>query len=151
MSHAKFFHWAVRKPNVDKLCNNIRVAGTIGYLDFSLVLLAACDSVSWSCRMWPGFKQLRLAKESVATWRRSSAGWVPERTGRLSVGVRRRHPVTIRKESLRTLSKRRVCALGYQAGAQTQQSSCYVVSCSIEPQTRAIQAIVPHMPRLTIM
>ena len=28
---------------------------------------------------------------------------------------------------------------------------CYVVSCSTEPRTRATQAIVPHMPRLTIM
>ena len=28
---------------------------------------------------------------------------------------------------------------------------CYVVSCSTEPRTRVTQAIVPHMPRLTIM
>ena len=42
-------------------------------------------------------KRLRLAKESVAPCRRSSGGWMPERTGRLSVGVGRRHPVTIRK------------------------------------------------------
>ena len=68
--------------------------------------------------MWPGSKELRLAKESVAPWRRSSAGWMSEKTGRLSVGVGRRHPVKMRKESLRTLSMRRVCALCHQAGAQ---------------------------------
>ena len=43
---------------------------------------------------------------------------MPERTGRLSVGVGRRHPVTMRKASLRTLSMRRVCALRHQGGAQ---------------------------------
>ena len=85
---------------------------------FCLSLLAACDSVSWPCRMWPGSKELRLAKESVASWRRISSGWMSERTGRLSVGVKRRHPVTMRKASLRTLSMRRVCALQHQAGAQ---------------------------------
>ena len=35
-----------------------------------------------------------LAKESVAPSRRSSAGCMLESIGRLSIGVRRRHPVT---------------------------------------------------------
>ena len=35
-----------------------------------------------------------------APLRRSSAGWMPARVGRLSAGVGRRHPVTIRKASL---------------------------------------------------
>ena len=81
-------------------------------------LLAARGSVTCPGRMWPGSKELRLAKESVISWRRSSAGWMPERTGRLSVGVGRNHPVTMRKASLRTLSMRQVCALRHQAGAQ---------------------------------
>ena len=118
MSHVKFVYWAARMPNSVKLCNSFREAGTNGCLDFSLSLLAACGSVSWPCRMWRGSKKLRLAKESVAPWQRSSAGWMPERTGRLSVGVGRRHPVTMRKASLRTLSMRRVCALRHQADAQ---------------------------------
>ena len=101
-----------------QICNSFRAAGTNGCLDFSLSLLAAQGSVSWPCRMWPGSKELRLAKESVAPWRRSEAGWMIERTGKLSVGVGRRHPVTMRKASLRTLSMRRVCALRHQAGAQ---------------------------------
>ena len=40
--------------------------------------------------------------------RRNSAGWMPESTGRWSVGVGRRHPVTMRKASFKTLSMRRV-------------------------------------------
>ena len=118
MSHVKFVHWAARMPNSDRLCNSFCAAGANGCLDFSLSLLATCRSVSWLCKMWPGPKELQLAKESVAPWRRSLAGWMPEKTKRLSVGVKRRHPVTLRKASLRTLSMRRVCALRHQAGGQ---------------------------------
>ena len=118
MFHVNFVHWAARMPNSDKLCDSFRALGTNGRLDFSLSLLAACGSVTWPCRMWPGSKELRLAKESVAPWRRSSAGWMPESTERLSVGVGRMHSMTMRKASLRTLSMRRVCALRHQAGAQ---------------------------------
>ena len=118
VSHAKFVYGAARMPNSEKLCNSFRAAGTNGCLDFSLSLLAACGSVSWPCRTWPGSKELQLAKKSEAPWRPSSAGWMPEKTSRLSVGVGRRHPVTMRKASLRTLSIRRVCALRHQAGAQ---------------------------------
>ena len=39
-------------------------------------------------------------RDSVAPLRRSSAGWMPVRVGRLSVGVGRRHPVTICKALL---------------------------------------------------
>ena len=70
VSHLKFMHWAARMPNSDKLCNSFRAARANGCLDFSLSLLA----VSWPCRMWSGCKELRLAKESVAPWRRSSDG-----------------------------------------------------------------------------
>ena len=86
-------------------------------LDFSLSLLAGCGSVGWLCRMRSGSKELRLAKEIVASWRRSSAGGMPERTGRLSIGVGRRHLVTMRKASSKKLSIRQVCALRHQANA----------------------------------
>ena len=118
VSHVKFVHWAAWMPNSDKLCNSFRAAGTNGRLDLSLSLLLAFGSVSWPCKMQPGSKELRLAKESVTPWWRRSADWMPEKTGRLSVGVGRRHPVTMRKASLRTLSMRRVCALRHQAGVQ---------------------------------
>ena len=65
--------------------------------DFSRSLLVACGSVSWPRRIWPGFKELRLTKESAALWRGTSAGWMLERTGRLSVGVGRKLPVTMHK------------------------------------------------------
>ena len=111
MSSVKFVHRVAQMPNSDNLCNSFSAAGANGCLDFSLSLLAVCGSVSWPRRMWPGSKELRLAKESYAPWRRSSAGWMPERTGRLFVEVGRRHPVTMRKASLRMLSMRRVCVL----------------------------------------
>ena len=83
MFYVKFVHWAARIPNSDTLCDSFRSAGTNWRLNFSLFLLSSRGSVSCPCRMWPGFKELRLAKESVAPWRRSSASWMPERTGRL--------------------------------------------------------------------
>ena len=49
-----------------------------------------------------------ITAHGVAPIRRSSAGWMPESTGRWSVGVKRRHPVTMRKASFKTLSMRRV-------------------------------------------
>ena len=69
VSHVRFVHWAARMPNSDKLYNSFRAAGTNKCLDFSLRLIAACGSVSWPPRMWPGSNELRLAKESVAPCR----------------------------------------------------------------------------------
>ena len=43
---------------------------------------------------------------------------MPARIGKSSVGVGRKHPATMRKVSLRMLSKRRVCVLRYQTGVQ---------------------------------
>ena len=58
-----------------------------------------------------------LAKKSVAPSQRSSAGWMAEGTGRLSIGVGRRHPMTMRKASYRTPSITQVFALQYQTSA----------------------------------
>jgi len=60
----------------------------------------------------------RGAKEILAPLRQRSAGWMPARKGRLSAGVGRRHPVTIRKASLMAESMRRVWALRNHTGAQ---------------------------------
>ena len=62
MTHVKFVHWAARMSNSGKLCNNFRAVGTNGGLDFSVSLLAAGDLITWPCRMWPGSKELQLAK-----------------------------------------------------------------------------------------
>ena len=50
----------------------------------------------------------RRARDSVAPLRRSSAGWMPARFGRLLAGVGRMHPVTIHKVSLMAGSMKRV-------------------------------------------
>ena len=100
MSHVKFVHWAARMSNSDKLCKSFHEAEANWCLDFNLSLLAACVLGSWPCRMWPGSKEPRLAKENIAPWGRGSAGWMPERTGSLSVGLGRRHSVTMRRASL---------------------------------------------------
>ena len=50
----------------------------------------------------------RRTRDSVAALRRSSAGWMLARIGKLSAGVGRRHQATIRKASLMTESMRRV-------------------------------------------
>jgi len=81
-------------------------AGTNGCLDLRRRAFALDGQVSaeWSRR--PGMA--RRARDSVPPLRRSSAGWIPARIGRLSAGVGRRHPVTIRKASLMAGSMRRV-------------------------------------------
>jgi len=72
-------------------------------------------SVEWS--RCPG-SMPRRARDSVAPLRRSSAGWMSARIGRLSAGLGHRHPVTIGKASLMAGSMRQVWALRHQTGAQ---------------------------------
>jgi len=72
-------------------------------------------SAEWS--RCPG-SMARRARDSVVPMRRSSAGWMLARIGRLSAGVGRRHPVTIGKESLMAESMRWVWAQRHQTGAQ---------------------------------
>ena len=64
------------------------------------------------------FRVALLAKKSVGYSRGSSAYWMGESICMWSFGVRRRDPMTTCKESFRTLSMRRVCALRQQTGAQ---------------------------------
>jgi len=63
--------------------------------------------------------------------RRSSAGWIPARIGRLPAGVERRHPVTIRKALLMVGSMRRVWALRHQTGAQYSAVECTTARVAI--------------------
>ena len=78
-------------------------AGTNGRLDLSRVrrLFESTKSLVWS--RWLG-SSARRDKDRVACSRRNSAGWMPASMGRLSVGVGRKHPVTIRKALLMTTS-----------------------------------------------
>ena len=81
-------------------------AGTNGCLDLRRHA-AAPGRVSAEWSRCSGSKALR-PRDSVAPLRQSSAGWMPARIGRLSAGVGRRHPVTIRKASLMVGLMRRV-------------------------------------------
>ena len=71
-------------------------AGTNGCLDLRRRAAAPDGRVSAEWSRCPD-SVARLARDSVAPLGRSSAGWMPARIGRLSAGVGRRHPVTIRK------------------------------------------------------
>jgi len=99
---------------------------------------------------WHGF-MARCVRDSVATLRRSSAGWMHARIGRLSTGVGRRHLVTIRKASLMAGSIRRVWALRHQAEAQYSAVECtrarvairriYAPAPQPEPESRLSSAM----------
>jgi len=66
----------------------------------------------------------RHARDNVATLRRSPAGKMPARTGRLSAGVGRKHPVTTHKASLIAGSVGRMRVLWHQTGAQYSAVEC---------------------------
>ena len=116
--HLCFVHYFKRMSTSNKLSNCFHAAGTNGRLDLSFPWCASCCRTNCSCCTWSRSWTARFAKKSVASNRRSSAGWIPARTDKSSVGVRREHPVTIRKASLRMLSMRQVCVLRHQTGAQ---------------------------------
>ena len=82
-------------------------AGANGCLDLRLREFALDGRMNAEWSRCPG-SMARHAGDSVAPLRRSSAGWMPGRIGRLSADVGRRHQVTIRKASLMTGSMRRV-------------------------------------------
>ena len=74
-------------------------AGTNVCLDLRRLATAPDVRVSAEWSRCPGYMTPR-PRHSVSPLRRSSAGWMPARIGRLPAGVGRRHPVTVRKASL---------------------------------------------------
>ena len=73
--------------------------GTNGCLDLRRRTSALDGQVTTEWSRCPG-SMARHAKDSVAPFRPSSAGWMPARIGRLSAGVGCRQPVIICKASL---------------------------------------------------
>ena len=108
----------MRMSSLDRLPHSFHAAGTNGRLDLSLPRCASCCPTNCPCSTWSGSCIAQFAKENVAPNQRSSAGWMPARTGKSSVGVGRKHLATMHKASLRMLSMRRVCILRHQIGAQ---------------------------------
>ena len=110
--------------SLDKLPNNFHAAGTNGRLDLSLPSCVSCCPTNCLCSTWSGSWIARFVKKSVAPNRRSSADWIPARTGKFSVGVGRQHPVTMRKASLRMLSMRRVCVSTQRWSRPRKEQRC---------------------------
>ena len=104
-------------PSLDRSLNSFRAAGTNERLDFNFSWCTSGDPTSGPFKIWSGSRVPCLVKESVAHKRQSSAGCMPEKIGRWSVKVRRRHSLAMRKASIKTLSMRRLCALRHQTGA----------------------------------
>ena len=107
--HLWFVYSEARMPSPARLFKRFRAAGTNVHLYLSLFWRASEDPLKRPYKIRSGSRDSRWAKESVAPSPRSSAGWMLENMGKWSVGVGRRHPVTTRKTSFKTLSMRRVC------------------------------------------
>ena len=105
-------------------------AGTNGCLNSRRRVFPQGRKVSAEWSRCPG-SIARRARDSVSPLRRSSAVWMLARIGRLSTGVGRRHPVTIRKASLLPESMRWLCTQRHPARAQ----------CSAVEWTRATVSV----------
>ena len=77
----------------------------------------------------------------MACLRRSSAGLMPTRMGRLSNGVGLKHPFTTRSVSLITVLCTQVCTLRHQTGAQYSTVE-YTRAKAAAPRTAAL---APHL------
>ena len=118
-AHSAFHWWSAHcaaRMLSEKLMSCC-AAGTNGCLDLNCCAAVPDGRVSAEWSRCPG-SMARRPRDSVAPQRRTSAGWMPARIGRLSAGVGRRHLVTIHKASLMVGSIRRVWALWHQTGAQ---------------------------------
>jgi len=93
--------WRAARMLLLSLSDKLRscATGTNGCLDLRRRAFALGGQLSAKWSRCPG-SMARRTGDSVAPLRQSSAGWMPARIGRLSTGVGRRHPVTIRKTSL---------------------------------------------------
>ena len=114
-------------------------AGTNECLDLRRRASAHDGQVSADWSRCPS-SMARRVRDSVAPLRRSSTSWMSARIGRLSAGVGRRHPVTIRKASLMAGLMRRLWALPHQTGAQ-----CSAVECT-RAKAAVRRVVAPALP-----
>jgi len=95
-----FFHIKhLRPPSPKRLVAETAAPNCPRPLDLRRRAFAFARQVSTEWSRCPS-SMARRARDSAASLRRSSAGWMPARIGSLSDGVGRWHPVTIRKASL---------------------------------------------------
>ena len=73
----------------------------------------------------------RQARDSMACLWRSSVGRIPAKTNKLSIGVGRRNPVTMRKASLIGLLMSRMWALPHQTSKQYSATECTWVRVAV--------------------
>ena len=122
------FHWwstqhAARMMLLSDKLMSCCAADTNGCFDLRRRAFALDGRVSAEWSRCPG-SIARRYRDSMAPLRRSSADWMPAGMGRLSAGLGRRHPVTIRKASLMAGSIRWVWALRHQTGEQYSAVEC---------------------------
>ena len=124
-NHSAFHWWSAQCAARILLSEELMscAAATNECLDLRRHASALDGQVSAEWSRCPG-SMPRRARHSVAPLRRSSAGWMLARIGRLSSGVGRKHPVTICQASLMVGSMRRVWALWYQTGTQYSAVEC---------------------------
>ena len=126
-AHPAFHWWSAQcVPRMLLLSDKLMsfcAAGTNGCLDLRRRASTLDGQVSAEWSRFPG-SMARRPRDSVAPMRQSSAGWMPARIGRLSVGVGRKHPVTVGMASLMVGSIRRVWALRNQTRAQYSEVEC---------------------------
>jgi len=148
------FHWwsahcAARMLLSEKLMSCC-AAGTNVCLDLWRYTAAPDGRVSAERSRCPGSMAWH-PMDSMAPLRRSSAGWMPARIGRLSAGVGRRHPVTRRKVLLMVGSIRQAWALRHQTGAQYSPTAREEPDCFLwVVQQSQIVGCCPGVQALTI-
>ena len=96
-------------PSLARLSKRFRAPGTNGRLNLSLTWPVSEDTLKKDHARYDwGPEILGKPKRVSIPFGEAQAGWMPESTGRRSVEVGRRHPITMRKASFKTLSMRRV-------------------------------------------
>ena len=136
------FHWwsahcAARRLLSEKLMS-CWAAGTNGCLHLRRRASALDGRVSAEWSRCPG-SMARRPRDNVAPLRRSLAGWMLVRIGRLSAGAGRRHPVPIRKASLMAGSMSWEWALRHHTGdSSVERTSARV----------AVRKVVAPAPQL---
>jgi len=115
----KIIYWPPQEKNLRRPWMNLWVVEQQVKMDVSIWDAVHSHSMGVSAEWSRCLSSMSWrARDSVASLRRSSVGWMPARIQRLFTGVRCRHPVTIRKASLIAGQWGRCEHCGTRQGAQ---------------------------------